>query len=108
MNVAQIIQKKNKKFDEWIKTMISEESEDHYLIAGTAIETGYTADLQVAFEAGQHEKVLEISRIVQRFRKADEEVLKEEPCCKVNVKGEKDYCQFHGLLHSLDIWIEKE
>ena len=53
MNVAQIIQKKNKKFDEWIKTMISEESEDHYLIAGTAIETGYTADLQVAFEAGQ-------------------------------------------------------
>ena len=56
----------------------------------------------------KNEQVLEISRIVQKFRKDDEEVLKEEPCCRINIKGEKYYCQFHSLLNELDIWIEKE
>ncbi len=104
--MVQTIQKENKKFDEWLETMASRESDDHYLIAGQAIEKGETADLQVAFEAGQAEKVIEIRNIISRFKSDDAPILKEEPCCKVNIKNEKTYCQFHGLLRALDMWVE--
>ena len=105
--MAQTKQKENKKFDEWLETMVSEESDDHYLIAGTAIEKGETSDLQVSYEAGQSEKVSEIYKLISTFKKDDELLLKEEPCCKANIKNEKDYCQFHALLRALDMWIER-
>lgn len=104
--MAPTIQKENKKFSEWLETMVSEESEDYY-IGGTAIEKGETADLQVAFEAGQSEKVSELYKIISKFKTDDAPLLKEEPCCKVNMKNEKAYCQFHGLLRALDMWTER-
>lgn len=63
--MAQTIQKENKKFSEWLETMVSEESEDHYYIGGTAIEKGETADLQVAFEAGQSEERTRILKVLK-------------------------------------------
>ena len=66
------------------------------------------ADLEQAFEAGQSEKVIEICKIISKFKTDDAPLLKEEPCCKVNMKNEKYYCQFHGLLRALDMWIEMD
>jgi hypothetical protein len=96
----------NKKFEKWLEKMVETEWEDDYLVAGTIVEKG-EVDLQLAFEAGQNEMLAEVSRMVKKFRKDDEEVLKEEPCCKVNVKGEKYYCQFHALLDELERWIRR-
>ena len=47
---------KNAKFEKWLETMVSEESDDHYWIGGQAIEKGDVSDLQVAFEAGYNSK----------------------------------------------------
>ena len=98
--------RENKKFEKWLEKMVETEWEDDYLVAGTIVEKG-EVDLQLAFEAGQNEMLAEVSRMVKRFRNDDEEVLKEEPCCKVNINDEKDYCQFHGLLNELERWIRR-
>ena len=52
---------------------------------------------------GRGERIAKIEKLVKNMRASDVEIVQTEPCCKENMQSEKTYCQFHYLMHKLEV-----